>query len=332
VDYVGAGTVEFIADASEGLRADRIWFMEMNTRLQVEHPVTEAITDVDLVAWQIRVANGEPLPLTQDQIVLNGHAVEARLYAEDPTHGFLPSVGVLDHLRLPHGRVDTGFAQGDTVSPHYDPMLAKLIHHAPDRTQAIAGLRAMAAQVECWPVKTNAAFLVKALGDADVVAGKVDTGLIARRGEAWTAPAAPSQAALQTAAHKAMPAKAPGPWHDLRGLRLNRDTVPTRLRLASGDGVHEVDLAAPSPLPALPYGPGWLVSEEGQTHLITLWRPGPQGDSGGSGDIHAPMPGLVVAVAVRAGDRVAKGQALLTLEAMKMEQALVAPSPGWWRT
>ncbi|HEX4097047.1 MAG TPA: biotin carboxylase N-terminal domain-containing protein, partial [Caulobacteraceae bacterium] len=142
VGYVGAGTVEFIADASEGLRADRIWFMEMNTRLQVEHPVTEAVTGVDLVEWQLRVASGEPLPLAQAQIRLDGHAIEARLYAESPQTGFLPSTGPLAHFRLPKDRIriDSGVEEGGEITPFYDPMIAKLIAHAPERTAAAAVL------------------------------------------------------------------------------------------------------------------------------------------------------------------------------------------------
>ncbi|MGI9170365.1 MAG: acetyl-CoA carboxylase biotin carboxylase subunit, partial [Caulobacteraceae bacterium] len=160
VDYQGAGTVEFIADASEGLRADRIWFMEMNTRLQVEHPVTEAITGLDLVEWQLRVAAGEALPLTQDQIAMNGHAMEGRLYAEDPSAEFLPSTGPLTHFRLPGSvRVDCGVEQGGWITPFYDPMIAKLIAHADTREAAAEVLAAACRGVEVWPVKTNAAFL-----------------------------------------------------------------------------------------------------------------------------------------------------------------------------
>ena len=183
VGYVGAGTVEFIADASEGLRGDRIWFMEMNTRLQVEHPVTEAITGVDLVEWQLRVASGEPLPLTQDQIRITGHAMEARLYAENPATGFLPSIGRLDHFRLPAAeggvRVDSGVEQGGEISPFYDPMIAKIIVHAPTRTAAAASLADACAQVQVWPVRTNAGFLVRCARDPDFVAARIDTGFIA---------------------------------------------------------------------------------------------------------------------------------------------------------
>ncbi|MFN3537145.1 MAG: acetyl/propionyl/methylcrotonyl-CoA carboxylase subunit alpha, partial [Brevundimonas sp.] len=179
VNYVGAGTVEFIADASEGLKPDRIWFMEMNTRLQVEHPVTEAVTGVDLVEWQFRVAAGEPLPLQQDEIELDGWAMEARLYAEDPDNGFLPSIGRLDHFQLPDDlRVDTGVEQGGEVSQHYDPMIAKLIVHEDTREAAAARLADACCEVEVWPVRTNAAFLARCLDHPRFVSGDVDTGFI----------------------------------------------------------------------------------------------------------------------------------------------------------
>ena len=173
VNYEGAGTVEFIADASQGLRADRIWFMEMNTRLQVEHPVTEMVTGLDLVEWQLRIASGEPLPLAQDQIALNGHAMEARLYAENPLTGFLPSIGPLSHFRLPEKslRIDTGVEAGGEVTPFYDPMIAKLISHAPTRAGAARSLAAGCRQVEVWPVRTNAAFLARCLDDPDFLKG-----------------------------------------------------------------------------------------------------------------------------------------------------------------
>src|SRR5688500_16435476 len=165
VDYVGAGTIEFIADASDGLRADRIWFMEMNTRLQVEHPVTEAITGQDLVEWQLRVASGETLPKRQDELGINGWAMEARLYAEDPTHEFLPSTGRLDHFELGRTlRIETGVEEGDRIGPHYDPMIAKLIAHGPSRQWAIDEPLGAHQAVEVWPVRTNAASLRRAAG------------------------------------------------------------------------------------------------------------------------------------------------------------------------
>ena len=184
VDYEGAGTIEFIADASEGLRADRIWFMEMNTRLQVEHPVTEEITGVDLVEWQLRVAAGEVLPMRQDELSINGWAMEARLYAEDPAKGFLPSIGKLTDFTLPGSlrrratRVETGFEKGMTVSPFYDPMLAKIIVHAPSRTEAAEKLADACDHISSWPVRTNARFLINALQNDVFVAGELDTGLI----------------------------------------------------------------------------------------------------------------------------------------------------------
>jgi len=180
VNYQGAGTIEFIADASDGLKADRIWFMEMNTRLQVEHPVTESITGVDLVEWQLRVAAGEPIPLAQADIPMKGWAMEARLYAEDPAHGFLPSIGKLDHFVMPDDiRVDTGVEQGGEVSQFYDPMIAKLIVHADSREAAAARLADACREVEVWPVRTNAGFLARCLDHPRFVEGDVDTGFIA---------------------------------------------------------------------------------------------------------------------------------------------------------
>src|SRR6266436_934254 len=174
VGYVGAGTVEFIAEQDE-----RFYFMEMNTRLQVEHPVTEAITGQDLVEWQLRVAAGEPLPCTQQDLQIDGWAMEARLYAENPTAGFLPSTGPLRHLRLPTGvRVDSGIEEGGEVTGYYDPMIAKLIVHAPNRKAAARKLSAACAAVEVWPVRTNAAFLARVAGDAAFVACDIDTGFI----------------------------------------------------------------------------------------------------------------------------------------------------------
>ena len=226
VDYEGAGTIEFIADASEGLRADRIWFMEMNTRLQVEHPVTEAITGQDLVEWQLRVASGEPLPLRQDQLAISGHAIEARLYAENPATGFLPSTGRLEHFRLPASvRVDSAVEQGGEVTAFYDPMIAKLIAHAPTREAAAAKLAGACAEVEVWPVKTNAAFLARCLAEPDFVAGRVDTGFIGARLEALVpSPAAPEPALAAAAAVARLvdgrSAHAASPWEAAPGPRL----------------------------------------------------------------------------------------------------------------
>jgi 3-methylcrotonyl-CoA carboxylase alpha subunit len=322
VDYLGAGTVEFIADASEGLRADHIWFMEMNTRLQVEHPVTEAITGVDLVEWQLRVASGEPLPRTQDELVINGWAMEARLYAEDPASGFLPSTGTLELLQFGEGeggRVDTGVFQGGEVSPFYDPMIAKLIAHGEDRGQARQRLRHMLGGTAIWPVKTNTAFLVKALDHAGFAAGEVDTGLIARDGEAMADPPVPSPEALTRAAMTLVrDTGQPGFRTNAAAARIAcflLDGSPVEIRL-KGAGTHH---------PA----PSAFVIEQGHAWHLTPWRKaGAAGGAAASGAILAPMPGTVIAVEVAAGDIVKKGQKLLTLEAMKMEHSLTAPFDG----
>ncbi|MBC2651659.1 acetyl/propionyl/methylcrotonyl-CoA carboxylase subunit alpha [Novosphingobium aerophilum] len=322
VDYEGAGTIEFIADGSEGLRADRIWFMEMNTRLQVEHPVTEAITGQDLVEWQLRVASGEALPMRQDELAIQGWAMEARLYAEDPTKGFLPSIGQLEVLRFgmtDGGRIDTGVYEGAEVSPFYDPMIAKVIALGTTRDMARQRLGTMLRETAIWPVKTNAAFLVKALEHPDFVAGTVDTGLIGRDGADLAAPAPPSERALAGAAMKLVQRGL------VPGFRLNaapRRTAPFRL---DGETVELPLTGEGSEAPVA----ATLVSENGQTWQLAAWRrDGAHGASAGDGAILAPMPGKVIAVEVTAGQAVSKGQKLLTLEAMKMEHTLTAPFDG----
>jgi acetyl/propionyl-CoA carboxylase alpha subunit len=263
VNYVGAGTIEFIADGTEGLRADRIWFMEMNTRLQVEHPVTEMITGQDLVEWQLRVAAGEPLPLKQDQLSITGWAMEARLYAEDPANGFLPSIGRLDHFILPRRagvdagaakpgqggdreavegaathsvRVDTGVEAGGEVSQFYDPMIAKLIVHEDTREAAGDRLAEACAEVQVWPVRTNAGFLVRCLEHPRFVAGDLDTGFIAAE-ESRLVAAGGKEADLAAVAlfaehHYEFPYKNGNdwlsPWHDEAGLMGFRMNAPPR--------------------------------------------------------------------------------------------------------
>ena len=320
VDYVGAGTIEFIADASEGLRADRIWFMEMNTRLQVEHPVTEEITGVDLVEWQLRVASGEPIPLQQADLSINGWAMEARLYAEDPAKGFLPSIGTLELFELGEGgRIDTGVFEGAEVTPFYDPMIAKLIAHGPTRDAARERLSDLLHNSAVWPVKTNAAFLINALAHAEFAAGTVDTGLIGRDGEAMAADPEPSAEMLGEAAQALVPATiAPG-------LRLNAaprrsasfllDGAPVEIELdgEAGDG-NETSV---------------LIAESGKVWQLTPWRvDGSDHHGAHDGDILSPMPGRIIAVEVAEGQTVTKGQKLLTLEAMKMEHTLTAPFDG----
>jgi len=335
VGYVGAGTVEFIADASDGLKGDRIWFMEMNTRLQVEHPVTEMVTGLDLVEWQFRVAAGEPLPLSQDQIELSGHAVEARLYAENPATGFLPSIGKLESFSLPTSvRVDTGVDEGDVISPHYDPMIAKLIAFAETRDEAISALAEACGEVQVFPVKTNAAFLVRCLETPDFMVGSVDTGLIGRELDILTAQAEPSPEALDTAgwAFREAVERRGGhvtPWVDLRGFRLNAPSVETT-RLFLGAQPVEVEMPLePSRFVHVESEEAVVVFEGGEAFMFRDHPPAADASGGGGdGAIRAPMPGKVTQVAVKAGDKVVKGQPLLTLEAMKMEHALSAPFDG----
>ena len=334
VGYVGAGTVEFIADASDGLRADRIWFMEMNTRLQVEHPVTEAVTGLDLVEWQLRVASGEPLPLGQDHIRLNGHAIEARLYAENPAAGFLPSTGPLTHFRLPEGkvRIDGGVEEGGEISPFYDPMIAKLIAHAETREAAAGVLAAACAEVEVWPVKTNAGFLARCLAQPDFVAGQVDTGFIEARLDALLPPAGPSRQALGAAAAVAVEdarGGASSPWTQLAGFRLNAPPVRRATLVFDGRAL-DAELEAPGPgLNALRIGSRIVAFEDGQAFAFggSQAGAGPQ-TGGGDGVVRSPMPGRVVAVQGKTGQTVSRGEPLVTLEAMKMEHVLTAPFDG----
>ncbi|MDB5418866.1 MAG: bccA [Phenylobacterium sp.] len=340
VGYQGAGTVEFIADASEGLRADRIWFMEMNTRLQVEHPVTEMVTGLDLVEWQLRVAAGEPLPLAQDQIRLTGHAVEARLYAENTAGGrFLPSTGRLDHFRLPPSlRVDAGVEEGGEVTPFYDPMIAKLIAYAPTREAALSELAQACDEVEVWPVKTNAGFLMRCLEAPDFIGGEVDTGFIERNLAALTDPAEPTAAALSAAASGAILAgeddfiePEPSPWRALTGFRLNAAPASQVRLFRDGRTVlaEAVDDLQPRSV-LVTEADEIVVFEAGGAFAFATHPPSAdEAEGGGSdGQVRAPMPGKVTAVAVKAGDQVAKGQTILTLEAMKMEYALTAPFDG----
>ncbi|ANC87668.1 acetyl/propionyl/methylcrotonyl-CoA carboxylase subunit alpha [Sphingomonas sp. NIC1] len=360
VDYVGAGTIEFIADASEGLNADRIWFMEMNTRLQVEHPVTEMITGQDLVEWQLRVASGEPLPCRQEQLAIHGHAMEARLYAEDPAKGFLPSIGRLDAFDLGDTvRVDTGVEQGATITPYYDPMIAKVIAHGDTREEARETLADALDAAIVWPLRSNAGFLVEALDHPAFVAATLDTGLIAREGDALMPPALPSEEVLVEAAQAlAGPQPVPGfrlnaaprqmamlsvagepvevdfsqphtPFalsqpHTPFALSLSKGGSPqatgSRLETSPSTGSGRTDVVAPDRL---------LVTEGGQTWEITPYRAAAAAAGGaGDGAILSPMPGRIIAVDVTAGQSVTKGQRLVTLEAMKMEHSLTAPFDG----
>ena len=335
VEYVGAGTVEFIADASQGLRPERIWFMEMNTRLQVEHPITEAITGQDLVEWQLRVAGGEALPKRQAELRIEGWAMEARLYAENPATGFLPSTGRLHHLRLPTDiRVDSGVETGDEVTGFYDPMLAKLIVHEATRPAAARRLAAACAAVEVWPVHTNAAFLSLVAADPAFVLGEIDTGFIERRAATVIPAAAPCDAVVQAAAQALLgewlPESSGDPWSRLAGFRCGG---PAYLDVAVtlGDRVYRTAVDRDAP-------PASVIAMHG-AHVL-FWRgeawsfglPGSARLAGGGaesdGALRSPMPGRIVSVSVRPGDGVIKGQMVLALEAMKMEHAMLAPFDG----
>jgi len=342
VDYVGAGTIEFIADASHGLSADRIWFMEMNTRLQVEHPVTEEITGVDLVEWQLRVASGEPLPMAQEDLRISGHAVEARLYAEDPSRGFLPTAGAI-HL-LPDEiliRVDSG-CEGQAIPPYYDPMIAKLIAHARTREAALDKLAHVLERSQIGPITTNAQFLYRALRHPDFKAGAVDTGFIERHLDDLTATAPLSSAGLDLAADYFVGLRfqfdaqyAPGDiWHGARGFRLNGAAQQHVQLMVEGErveGRYGVTFGTERTDKLFPFFDGETVwiNEDGRTHQVSLYRPRvTAGGAAGSGAILAPMPGRVIAVDVVPGQSVTKGQKLLTVEAMKMEHSLTAPFDG----
>ena len=327
VDYVGAGTIEFIADASDGLRADRIWFMEMNTRLQVEHPVTEEITGVDLVEWQLRVASGETLPKRQGELSINGWAMEARLYAENPATGFLPSIGTLDHLALPEElRIDTGVEQGGEVSPFYDPMIAKLIAWGETRDEAIDLLRDGIDGTEVWPVKTNAGFLGRLLDLDEFGLGDVDTGLIAREVDDLVHPSEPEPEELVEAAALLCASPSNGPVSAILGFRLNAPPRAEARLLDDAGNIHLVafdEVAADEPTADV------LAFTDGFARRYVLDEPRGSGHSAaGDGVILSPMPGRIIAVDVKSGDTVTRGQKLVTLEAMKMEHSLTAPFDG----
>ncbi|MEP2735738.1 MAG: acetyl/propionyl/methylcrotonyl-CoA carboxylase subunit alpha [Erythrobacter sp.] len=338
VDYEGAGTIEFIADASEGLRADRIFFMEMNTRLQVEHPVTEEITGVDLVEWQLRVASGEPIPLKQDELSINGHAIEARLYAEDPAKGFLPSTGRLDSFMLDDrwARIDTGVEEDGTVSPHYDPMIAKVIVHEEDRSHSIASLKRTLETSAVSPVRTNKGFLFECLDNANFASAELDTGLIERAGEALISNEYPSGDAVDTAAWRFRFDYDDFGGFDrsfaegLFGFRLNNEQESSVRLWCNSEmyiGRFKKKRSFASTYPGS--GEEIIVTERGQDYLFRTMPPSATGTaSAADGAILAPMPGKVIAVDVTDGQQVKSGDRLMVLEAMKMEHALTAPFDG----
>ncbi|MEE4154564.1 MAG: biotin/lipoyl-containing protein, partial [Erythrobacter sp.] len=343
----------FIADATEGLRATHIFFMEMNTRLQVEHPVTEEITGVDLVEWQLRVASGEPLPKRQEELSINGHAIEARLYAEDPAKGFLPSTGRLDHFDLGHeGRIETGVEEGDEISPNYDPMIAKLVARGDDREAARELLLEMIQSAWVFPVKSNGAFLASCLKDESFIAADLDTGLIERRGETLTEIKIPKEALGAGALaylEPHLPTKMLAPltnasgqmgwapvgndrFNSMFGFRLN-GPGNRKVRLSVDGRAETVDLEQtgiqnPSQRNWRKKGV-WVQKGESLSHYFAA-EPRTEGGqaSAADGAILAPMPGKVIALDVAEGEAVTAGQRLMVLEAMKMEHALTAPFDG----
>jgi 3-methylcrotonyl-CoA carboxylase alpha subunit len=355
--YVGAGTIEFIADGAGGLKSGGFWFMEMNTRLQVEHPVTEAITGLDLVEWQFRVAHGEKLPLTQDQVPLEGHAVEARLYAEDPEKSFLPSTGKLIALEFPKGeglRVDTGVEAGDEVTPFYDPMIAKLIAKAATREEALDRLAAALDATTVIGPRSNAGFLSRLCRAGDFRNGAFDTGFIdAHIDELGAGPQPLDHEAIAFGAQALFAHErdrlaegADGhdsPWDADDGFQLSgtrRLIVPliaeghkinADIVYDGGEARVSVEGAAPAAdATAIATAEAVYVLRKGrQTKLAARDLSLDEGaEEGGGGLVRAPMHGKVLAVLVEQGASVTRGQRLAIIEAMKMEHTLTASVDG----
>jgi len=354
IGYAGAGTVEFIVDGSDGLRPDRFFFMEMNTRLQVEHPVTEAITGVDLVEWQLRVAAGEALPAAQEDLSIQGHAFEARLYAEDVPAGFLPATGRLTDLGFaPDCRADSGVRAGDVISPFYDPMIAKVIVHGATRDVALSKLRSALSGCQVGGTVTNLAFLGALAAHDGFRRGEVDTGLIARDIDALT------MVPVREARHIVLAGMAALDLLEPRGETGFTLWAPMQrsvtLRFDGEDHVLKVQVCGPerqlwsvgdATVEALRRGGAWIIDGQQAAPVaavdgvITVFdhyglvfeRVDPLDRAAGAqGDgnlIEAPMPGLVRTVDAVVGQAVAKGDRLAVLEAMKMEHALLAARDG----
>jgi len=366
VDYTGAGTVEFIVSAD---RPDEFFFMEMNTRLQVEHPVTEMVTGWDLVEWQVRIAAGEKLTVSQADIALRGHAIEARVYAEDPARGFLPTGGDVLAVVEPHAagvRVDSGLSAGMVVGSDYDPMLAKVVAHGPDRAAALRALDRALADTAVLGVVTNVEFARFLLADSDVIAGRLDTGLLDRRaGDFAAAPASDELFIAAAAFHwlRLFPAPGADLWEVPSGWRVG-DRAPVSIRLRAGERTDHVHITG-SP------GAAKVRIEDGESHSLQtdltddrltvtlgglrseytvatadskIWLAGggaaavleevreapvrPEDEHTGDAELTSPMPGAVVAVGIEEGADVAAGTVVVTVEAMKMEHPLAAPVDG----
>jgi len=361
VDYVGAGTVEFLLDDD-----DQFYFMEMNTRLQVEHPVTEMVTGLDLVTWQFRIANGDPLPCTQDDITHTGHAIEVRIYAEDTGHDFLPASGQISHLRLPpesqNVRVDNGVVEAEQIGVFYDPMLMKIIAWNKDRESAITSLAEALRTLQVAGLKTNRGFLSEILHNDDYIAGSLHTLFLDQHHDVLeqdlnqqdhlqvmaTAAKALLADSTQIAAETAIDAS---PWQTGFCWRLNASSATSLyLRTAQGlaqlklnttdSGQHQITLAEGEPNQALIDDIALTVDHTYLTpeqitvfhprRTVTMQRPhaGMEGHSETEGQILAPMSGRIISINVSLGDHVEKGTVLAVLEAMKMEHTLLAPESG----
>jgi 3-methylcrotonyl-CoA carboxylase alpha subunit len=368
VDYVGAGTIEFVSDGRD------VFFIEMNTRLQVEHPVTELVTGIDLVEWQLRVAFGEKLPLAQDQIKLNGHAIEARVYAENPAKNFMPSVGRIRTWRMPRAedglRIDAGYREGDAVSPYYDAMLAKMIAWAPDRTSAIARLNRGLEDADVRGIVTNIPFLSRLVTHPSVGANAIDTGFIERELAGLTAEAAApvdlelcaAVAAILADERSVAASEPPSPWRTFGWMPVGhrrrvfvfrgRQSAEHKVILRYGNGPTTLTVGEREIGFAMSAGDGGcfdltldgaksrvgFVIEGHELYLRTRngrfelhWVDpfgGETEEQVGEDKIVAPLPGTVVALLAKEGETLQKGAAILTLEVMKMEQTLRAPFAG----
>ncbi|MFP5234400.1 MAG: acetyl/propionyl/methylcrotonyl-CoA carboxylase subunit alpha [Acidobacteriota bacterium] len=371
VNYVGAGTVEFLVDRDGGFH-----FMEMNTRLQVEHPVTEMITGLDLVEWQLRVAAGEPLPISQEQLQMRGHAIEARIYAEDPAHDFMPSIGKLVHLQMPHSsahvRIDTGVEQGDAITPFYDPMIAKLIVWDETRELAVRRMAQALTQFEIVGVANNVDFLGRIVSSPSFTKVDLDTSLIEREHswiqgrEAKLPEAACAWAALALLMRErnasANGSASHSPWAQTDGWRLNascvrplafdhddqKTTVTVEyagrgFRIAVGHTSIEVAHAREeqgrihaalngeaASAAVVEHAGKMHVFERGRHWVLQYDDPLDVSAShhGSENSLRAPMPGRVISLIAKPGDRVEKGAPLMILEAMKMECTIHAPAKG----